>query len=40
MTYSCSRLIKLAQAKRAQKAVSLNMASQALCEPALKDATK
>jgi hypothetical protein len=32
-------LIKLAQA-RAQKPASSNMAAQALCEPAPKDATK
>jgi hypothetical protein len=38
-TYSCSRLIKLAQATRAQKAATRNMA-QALCEPAPNDATK
>jgi hypothetical protein len=34
-TYSCSRLIKLAQATKAQKPASSNM-----CEPAPKDATK
>jgi hypothetical protein len=39
-TYSCSRLIKLAQATRAQKTASSNMAAQALCEPAPNDATK
>jgi hypothetical protein len=33
-------LIKLAQATRAQKTASSNMAAQALCEPAPKDATK
>jgi hypothetical protein len=39
-TYSCSRLIKLAQATRAQKSASSNMAAQALCEPAPNNATK
>jgi hypothetical protein len=33
-------LIKLAQATKAQKRASSNMAAQALCEPAPKDATK
>jgi hypothetical protein len=33
-------LIKLAQATKAQKPASSNMAAQALCEPAPKDATK
>jgi hypothetical protein len=39
-TYSCSRLIKLAQATRAEKPASSNMAAQAVCESAQKDATK
>jgi hypothetical protein len=38
--YSCSRLIKPAQATRAQKPASSNVAAQALCEPAPSDATK
>jgi hypothetical protein len=39
-TYGQCRSIKLAQATRAQRPASSNMAAQALCEPALKDATK
>jgi hypothetical protein len=39
-TYSQSRLIQPAQATRAQNPASSNMAAQALCEHAPKDATK
>jgi hypothetical protein len=40
MSNSQSRWIKLARATRTQKPVSPNMAAQALCEPAQKDANK
>jgi hypothetical protein len=40
MTYNQSRSIKLAQATKAQKPASPNIAAQALCEPAPKDAAK
>jgi hypothetical protein len=40
MTYSESRLIKPAQATRAQKPAPSNMVAQALCEPVPNDATR